>query len=88
MKKLLIFLFISALGLCSFGQGTAYITKSTISAGPQMIRQWDNCPVTAGAHAVYFIDATTGNKGHLGITDVYNIIRYGHIIDNFTVSDM
>lgn len=86
MKKTLIFLFLGALGLCSSGQGTAYITQNTLSASPQMIRQWDNCPVTNGAHAVYF--AATGNKGYLGITDVYNIIRYGHIIDNFTVLDM
>ena len=71
MKKIIICLALCMLGLCSMGQGTAYITKSNAVGYAQMIRQYKNNP---GHHVVYFTDAASGSKGYIGRTDIYSVL--------------
>ena len=56
--------------------------------GPQLIRQWNNCPFIPGAHAIYYNDEFLAGRSYIGITDVYGVIRYAHALDNFDVMDM
>ena len=85
MKKLLIYLFLNILCFSSFGQGTAYITKSPVCGYSKMIRQYKQYP---GYHVVYFTDSILDNKGYIGITDVYNNIKYIQICQDCTIKDI
>lgn len=88
MKRTFIYLILCILGFCSAGQGSVYITQSSLLGSPQLIRQWKNCTLRRGAHAIYFHDAAMSGRNSIGITDVYNTIRYAPVLDNFTVMDM
>ena len=42
MKRVLIYLILYILGFRSAGQGSVYITQSSLLGSPQLIRQWKN----------------------------------------------
>ena len=86
MKKMFFYLALCNLCFSALGQGTAYITKSyTFSGYSQMIRQYNNNP---GQHVVYFTDTISGRKGYIGITDIYNMIRYVQICHDCIIRDI
>ena len=85
MKKLIICLVLWTLGLCAFGQGTAYVTKSNYVGYPYFIRQ---CNSTSFSHATYSTDVITGQKGYVGVTDIYNFFNYAQITDGYTINDI
>ena len=72
MKKIIILFMFSFLCFFSFGQGTAYITKSHALGYSKLIRQYDNQP---GQHVVIFTDEATDTKCYIGVTDVYTNIK-------------
>ena len=72
MKKIIILFIFSFLCFFSFGQGTAYITKSHALGYSKLIRQYDNQP---GQHVVIFTDEATDTKCYIGVTDVYTNIK-------------
>ena len=73
MKKVCILFVSCILWFCSFGQGTAYLTKSHASGYSKLIRQYSNSP---GQHVVIFTDDVTDTKCYIGVTDVYTNINY------------
>ena len=72
MKKICILFVSCILWFCSFGQGTAYLTKSYASGYSKLIRQYSNSP---GQHVVIFTDDVTDTKCYIGVTDVYTNIK-------------
>ena len=72
MKKITILFIFSSLGFYSFGQGTAFITKSYASGYSKLIRQYRNSP---GQQVVCFTDEATDSKCYIGVTDVYTNIK-------------
>ena len=72
MKKVCILFVSCILWFCSFGQGTAYLTKSHASGYSKLIRQYSNSP---GQHVVIFTDDVTDTKCYIGVTDVYTNIK-------------
>ena len=72
MKKVCILFVSCILWFCSFGQGTAYLTKSYASGYSKLIRQYSNSP---GQHVVIFTDDVTDTKCYIGVTDVYTNIK-------------
>ncbi len=85
MKKLITCLVLWTLGLCAFGQGTAYITKSNYVGYPYFIRQ---CNLAYGYHVTYSTDVITGQKGYVGVTDIYNFFYNAQITDGYTINDI
>ena len=85
MKKLITCLVLWTLGLCAFGQGTAYITKSNYIGHPHFIRQYN---FVYGYHVTYSTDVITGQKGYVGVADIYNFFNYAQITDGYTIKDI
>ena len=90
MKKYAILFTFCLLSFCSFCQGSAFVRKSGVQGYSQIIRQWKTCPWSwgTGVHAVYYTDAVSNAKGYVGVTDVYNVIKYTQITDSLTIRDM
>ena len=85
MKKVCILFVSCILWFCSFGQGTAYLTKSHASGYSKLIRQYSNSP---GQHVVIFTDDVTDTKCYIGVTDVYTNINYVQTCDKCTIYDL
>ena len=85
MKKLIICLILCIIGFNIFGQGTAYITKSSTTGYSKMIRQYAN---NSGKHVVCFSDGVTSGNWYLGITDVYTNMKYVHICRDCIIKDI
>ena len=85
MKKIIILFMFSFLCFFSFGQGTAYITKSHALGYSKLIRQYDNQP---GQHVVIFTDEATDTKCYIGVTDAFTDIKYVQICDMCAIYDL
>lgn len=85
MKKIIILFIFSFLCFFSFGQGTAYITKSHALGYSKLIRQYDNQP---GQHVVIFTDEATDTKCYIGVTDAFTDIKYVQICDKCAIYDL
>ena len=85
MKKVCILFVSCVLWFCSFGQGTAYLTKSYASGYSKLIRQYRNSP---GQQVVCFTDDVTDTKCYIGVTDVYTNINYVQICDKCAIYDL
>lgn len=87
MNKIVILFVQCFLWLCSFGQGTAYVTQSNVRGAHMMIRQWEN-GIIPGSHATDFTNYGASLAGNIGVTDVYNHFYYAQIHDNGFVHDI
>ena len=81
MKKYIIYLFLCILWLHSMSQGSAFVTKSKFTSNPKLIRQYANMP---GYHVTYSTDLVTGEKGYIGITDIFSTHYYAQVCENCT----